>query len=189
MKDDLSTALAKALFDARTQRRLSVAALADSSGVSRAMISRVENAEAQPTAALLGRLSGALGMTLSELIAQAEGGHDRLTQFSDQSVWTDPATGYTRRAVSRPSESPLELVEVMLPPGAEVGYPADAYRFMDQLVWVLEGSVRITEGEEIHELLQGDCLRFGTPQDTVFTNPTTSASRYLVALDKRVPRA
>lgn len=189
MEDDLSAALVKALFDARTQRRLSISALAESSGVWRAMISRVENAEAQPSAALLGRLSGALGMTLSELIAQAEGGYDRGARRSKQSVWTDPATGYTRRAVSQPSESPLELVEVMLPPGAEVGYPADAYRFMDQVVWVLEGAVRITEGEEVHELSTGDCLRFGPPRDTDFANPTTVATRYLVALDKRVPRA
>lgn len=86
MEDDLSAALVKALFDARTQRRLSISALAESSGVSRAMISRVENAEAQPSAALLGRLSGALGMTLSELIAQAEGGYDRGARRSKQSV-------------------------------------------------------------------------------------------------------
>lgn len=124
MEDDLSAALVKALFDARTQRRLSISALAESSGVSRAMISRVENAEAQPSAALLGRLSGALGMTLSELIAQAEGGYDRGARRSKQSVWTDPATGYTRRAVSQPSESPLELVEVMLPPGGGSWLPS-----------------------------------------------------------------
>jgi quercetin dioxygenase-like cupin family protein len=152
------------------------------------MISRVERAEVQPTAALLGKLSGALGMTLSELIARAEGDDDRVTRAAEQSVWTDPASGYTRRAVSHPSESPLELVEVVLPAGVEIGYPASAYRFMDQLVWVLEGSLRITEGDEMHELAAGDCLRFGPPQDTVFTNPADAPCRYLVALDKRSPR-
>jgi transcriptional regulator with XRE-family HTH domain len=189
MAGDLSTSLARTLLDARTRHGLSVAALAERSGVSRAMISRIERSDAQPTAALLGRLSGALGMTLSELVARAELDGDRLARAADQPVWTDPATGYSRRAVSKPSESRLELIEVSLPPGAEVGYPADAYRFLDQVVWVLEGSLRITEGEEAHDLSAGDCLRFGPPADTVFANVTDSASRYLVALDKRMPRA
>jgi transcriptional regulator with XRE-family HTH domain len=149
------------------------------------MISRVERGDAQPSAALLGRLSGALGMTLSELIARAEDNGDRLLRAADQATWTDPTTGYVRRAVSPPADSPLELVEVTLPPGAEVSYPADAYRFLHQLVWVLGGTLRITEGDETHDLAAGDCLRFGPPRDTVFANATAADCRYLVALDKR----
>ena len=78
-------------------------------------------------------------------------------------------------------------MEVVLPPGAEAGSPADAYRFMAPLGWVIEGSVRIAEGAEVHELSAGDCLHFGPPRDTVFANATASANRYLVALDKRAP--
>src|SRR4051812_28665105 len=69
---DLTTSLAAAVRDARAAQGLSGAALAERSGVSRAMIAKIEREEAQPTAALLGRLSAALGMTLSELIARAE---------------------------------------------------------------------------------------------------------------------
>ena len=65
-------ALAAAVAAARAAQGLSASALAERSGVSRAMIAKIERAEAQPTAALLGRLSGALGLTLSELIARAE---------------------------------------------------------------------------------------------------------------------
>lgn len=128
-------------------------------------------------------------MTLSELVARAEQDGDRLTRAADQPVWTDPATGYSRRALSKPSESRLELVEVSLPPGAQVGYPADAYRFLDQLVWVLGGWLRITDGDAVHDLSAGDCLRFGPPEDTVFANTSDSTTRYLVALAKRAPRA
>ncbi|WP_144794895.1 XRE family transcriptional regulator [Kocuria palustris] len=188
MADDLAPALARTMLEARTRLGLSAAALAERSGVSRAMISRIERGEAHPTAVLLGRLSGALGMTLSELIALAEGGDDPLTRAADQPVWTDPATGYSRRAVSRPSDAALELVEVSLPPGAEVGYPAEAYRFLDQLVWMLAGSLRIRSGAQVHDLSPGDCLRFGPPQDTAFINPSDSPARYLVVLGKRGPR-
>ncbi|HEX6024102.1 MAG TPA: XRE family transcriptional regulator [Solirubrobacter sp.] len=182
---DLTQSLAEAVHAARVARGLSASALAERSGVSRAMIAKVERAEAQPTAALLGRLSGALGMTLSELIARAEHADRRLVRAAEQPVWTDPETGYTRRAVS--SGGPLELVEVELPAGAEVSYPADTYAFIHQQIWVLDGRLRFQEGEAVHELERGDCLRLGPPAPCTFTNPTGEPCRYLVALT-RVPR-
>src|ERR1700755_775872 len=114
--DDLATSLAETVRTARQGRDLSVNALADRSGVSRAMIGKIERGEAQPTSVLLGRLSGALGMTLSELIARAENTDDLLRRADEQPIWTDPATGYRRRAVSPVTDGPLELVEVELPP-------------------------------------------------------------------------
>jgi transcriptional regulator with XRE-family HTH domain len=151
------------------------------------MIAKIEGAEAQPTAALLGRLSAALGLTLSELIARAEedAGDRRVARAHDQPVWTDPDTGYRRRAVSPPTHGPLELVEVELPAGAEVAIAADTYTFIHQQIWVLDGHLRFHEGGEVHELDAGDCLQLGDPAPCAFVNPTRRGCRYLVALSKR----
>jgi transcriptional regulator with XRE-family HTH domain len=176
---DLTTSLAEAVQAARTAQGLSASELAERSGVSRAMIAKVERAEAQPTAALLGRLSGALGMTLSELVARAE--QPRLVRAAEQPTWTDPDSGYTRRAVSR--GGPLELVEVSLPAGAEVSYPAETYAFIHQQLWILEGRLRFHEGEAVHELDPGDCLQLGPPADCRFSSD--DGCRYLVALTRR----
>jgi transcriptional regulator with XRE-family HTH domain len=54
---DVTGPLAARLKTEREARGWSVAELAERSGVSRAMISKVERAEASPTAALLGKLS------------------------------------------------------------------------------------------------------------------------------------
>jgi len=183
--DPLSERLAAAVRAARSANGLSVNALAEASGVSRAMISRVERGEAQPTAALLARLSGALGLTLSELISRAEGEDRRLARVAEQATWTDPETGYRRRAVSPPSVSPLELVEVELPAGASVPFAADTYAFISQQIWVLEGRLRFIEGDLTHELETGDCLQLGPPAPCIFVNPTDLPCRYLVALSKR----
>ena len=181
-------ALAAAVLAAREAQGLSTSALAERSGVSRAMIAKIERAEAQPTAALLGRLSGALGLTLSELIARAEHGEARLARADEQPVWTDPDSGYTRRAVSPAAGGPLELVEVTLPAGAEVAYPADTYVFIHQQLWVLDGTLRFVEGTIVHELATGDCLQLGAPADCVFVNPGRRPCRYLVALTRRPGR-
>ncbi|GAA0602507.1 helix-turn-helix transcriptional regulator [Kribbella sandramycini] len=182
MLDDLS--LAATVQAARIAQDLSVNALAERSEVSRAMIAKIERGEAQPTAALLGRLSGALGMTLSELIARAENTGDLLRRQADQPVWVDPATGYSRRAVSPVSDTPLELVEVELPARASVSYPADAYVFKSQQLWILAGHLRFHEGPTVHDLHVGDCLQLSRPTPTTFHNPGAEPCRYLVALVK-----
>jgi transcriptional regulator with XRE-family HTH domain len=185
MPDPLSASLATTLHAARLTCELSASALAERSGVSRAMIGKIERGEAQPTAALLGRLSAALGMTLSELVARAEGDDQRLVRAADQPTWIDPDSGYCRRAVSPAAGGPLELVEVDLPAGAEVSYPADAYTFIHQQIWILHGRLRFREGDAEHELEVGDCLQLGPPAPCAFINPTRETCRYLVALTKR----
>lgn len=183
--DSLSLRLAATVYAARSGRDLSVSGLSELAGVSRAMIAKIERAEVQPTAALLGRLSAALGMTLSELIARAEGNERRLVRADEQPVWTDPASGYRRRAVSPPAGGPLELVEVELPAGAEVPMAAGAYAFIHQQIWVLDGHLRFHEGDQVHELDAGDCLQLGPAAPCRFVNATPRSCRYLVALAKR----
>jgi transcriptional regulator with XRE-family HTH domain len=191
MTDDdfpLARNLAATVHDARAAQDLSVAALAERSGVSRAMIAKIERAEVQPTAALLWKLSAALGLTLSELIAKAEASsdpHRRLARHADQPTWQDPDSGYVRRAVSPPAGGPLELVEVELPPHTDIPVGAETYTFIHQQIWVLNGHLRFREGDEVHELGAGDCLQLGEPADCAFVNPTRRPCRYLVALAKR----
>jgi transcriptional regulator with XRE-family HTH domain len=178
----------------REARGWSIAVLAAESGVSRAMISKVERAEASPTAALLGRLSGALGLTVSALLAQAEAdaeadaGNPRIRRAAAQEAWMDPETGYRRRALS-PAGAEPELVFVELPPGARITYPAASYRFLrGQVVWLQSGRLVITEGLETSELHPGDALAYDltTPRDCGFWNPSeTEYCRYLVALTRK----
>jgi transcriptional regulator with XRE-family HTH domain len=183
--DTLTSSLAAALQAARKTRGLSVSALAERAGVSRAMIAKIEHGEAQPTAVLLARLASALGMTLSELVARAEDGAGRLVRAADQPTWTDPASGYRRRTVSPASGRPLELVEIELPAAARVAFAADAYPDVHQQIWVLDGRLRLQEGDAVHELDVGDCLQLGPPADRVYGNPTDRTCRYLVALTRR----
>jgi transcriptional regulator with XRE-family HTH domain len=185
MTDPLSVALASTLQEARRARGLTAGTLAERSGVSRAMIGKIERGDAQPTAALLGRLSAALGMTLSQLIAQAERDDRRLVRAAEQPLWTDPETGYRRGADPRVAGGPLELVEVELPAHAEIGFPAKTYAFIHQQIWVLEGQLVFREGTTDHELGTGDCLQLGPPEPCVFINPTDKPCRYLIALARR----
>ena len=85
VSDTFDTSLADAVRAARESNGLSVSSLAQTSGVSRAMIGKIERGQAQPTAALLGRLCGPLGLTLSELVARAERDDPRIARAAEQS--------------------------------------------------------------------------------------------------------
>jgi mannose-6-phosphate isomerase-like protein (cupin superfamily) len=146
------------------------------------MISKIERAEVNATAVVLGRLSGAFGMPLSDLLADVGQHPGRRTSLADQPVWTDPETGYSRRAVSPRPGSGLHLTEVDMPAGARVTYPATAYAFVRQQLWMLSGALRLIEGDLTHDLVAGDCLAFGPPADCVFENVSSEPCRYLIAV-------
>lgn len=178
----LDELLAERLLTERQSRDWSVAELASRSGVSRAMISKIERGEAHPTSTVLGKLSGAFGLPLSTLLARAEAQSSRLARTAIQPVWRDPATGYIRRALSPSAEDSLQLTEIELPAGARVSYPAAAYTFIRQQIWALAGTLTFYEGDVVHRLQPGDCLALGTPADCTFENETRRVCRYLVAV-------
>lgn len=181
---DTEAILADRLRAERDTRGWTLADLAARSGVSRAMLSKIERREASPTAALLGRLSAAFGLTMSQLFAQTEvEPAGQVARADQQPVWRDPETGFLRRSLSPPGRVPLELVWGELPPGAEIAYLAASLSFIaDQQLVVIGGELTIIQGTAVHALGAGDCLRFGPPRDVTFRNPGAARCRYVVAV-------
>lgn len=180
--NDPTESLAARIALEREARGWSLADLAERSSVSKAMISKIERGEASPTATLLGRLSGAFGLTLSTLLARAEDSGSRLVRAADQPEWQDPASGYIRRQVSPRSDLPLELIRVELPARASVTFPASSYTFIRQLIWVLKGKLTFVEGDTVHEMGAGDCLLLGPPTECTFKTRGREPCVYLVAV-------
>src|SRR4249920_132125 len=99
-QDAMERRIAAGIKKRREQVGISANDLAEKSGVSRAMVSKIERLEVSPTAALLGRLCNGLGITLSSLIASAETSAGLpIARASDQPVWRDPDTGLLRTMV------------------------------------------------------------------------------------------
>ena len=183
--DDPTPLIALRLKDERVRRKWTLDEMAQRTGVSKAMLSKLERCEASPTAALLGRISGALGLTLSTLLATDSEPRARLLRRAEQGTWKDPQTGYLRRQVSPLSDLPVQLVEVELPAGTAVGFPASSYAFIGQFIWMLSGTLEFVEGPDMHRLQPGDCLELGPPADCIFRNRSRKACRYLVVVTRR----
>jgi transcriptional regulator with XRE-family HTH domain len=179
--DDPGPRIAARLRLERDSRGWSLADLAKRSGVSKAMISKIEREEVSPTAVILVRLAGAFDLTLAGLLVRAEG-QGRLTRAAAQPVWRDPQTGYLRKQVFSRPDHPLEIIEVELPARQQAVLPASSYAHIRQAVWLRTGNLVITEADERHLLTAGDCLGFGPPSEVTFANEAAAPCTYVVAL-------
>ena len=167
----------------REQLGMSANDLAARSGVSRAMVSKIERLEVSPTAALLGRLCNGLGITLSSLIASAETtASPPIARAGDQPVWRDPDTGLRRTMLSpRNTGSHVEIVQVELPSGADVYYEPVRSPY-DQHLVVLQGKLTLAEGNEEFELAAGDCMHSRLDVAHTFSNRARGPCTYLVVI-------
>ncbi|QGM46035.1 helix-turn-helix domain-containing protein [Methylocystis heyeri] len=183
--DDTDQALAARLGREREARGWSLAELAERSGVSKAMLSKVERAEASPTANTLARIATAYGLTLANLLTFESGeAPKRLSRAEAQPVWQDPETGYIRKQIFADPRR-LELAEIILPAGRSVAFPASAYSSWSHVIWVVAGRLEVTEGHEKHVVQPGDRLQLGEPADVTYSNVSGKPCRYLVALAPR----
>jgi transcriptional regulator with XRE-family HTH domain len=185
MEHAVSTGLATRISRLRRQAGLTLDGLAELSGVSRAMISKVERGEASPTATVLAKLANAFGVSLSSLFGEAGG--EMAAPFSPrgaQGEWRDPATGYVRRHVSpRGLGAAMEIVEVSLPPRERVMFDNCAPLPLAQFVWLLEGVLEMGVSGAITRMSPGDCLHMRLDQPIAFDNPGDRPARYAVVIE------
>ena len=182
--DDINSRIGRRMRALRDARALSLDALAERSGVGRSTISLIERGQSSPTATVLDKLSAALGVTVASLFeAPPPEAPSTLAREADQPLWTDPASGYVRRNVSPAFPSPIQLVDVCFPPGQRVAYDTGA-RDVDvhQQVWMIEGAMELTVGDETWRLQAGDCLAMRLDRPIAYRNPGKTPARYLVAL-------
>ncbi|MBX9446774.1 helix-turn-helix domain-containing protein [Dickeya chrysanthemi] len=175
--------LAERLAALRRERGWSLDELSQSSGISRATLSRLERMESSPTAVLLGRLCAVYGYTMSSLLAEVEIQLPQKLSAAQQPVWIDPETGFIRRVVSPPSAGfRAEMIHGELPAGARIEYHAPPLAGLEHHLYVLEGQLVMTLEGVINTLGPQDSLRYRLYGASGFHNPGPDAVRYLIAI-------
>lgn len=183
LADHIEARIAAALRRERDAHGWSLAALAERSGVSKAMLSKIELGQSSPTAGLLGRVCAGLGITMSTLMARVEQGDAGVVRSAEQPVWTDPESGLTRRLLmGRRAGSELELAEVTLPRRTVVDYPVAPSHGPAQHLVMRSGRLRWTYGAEVFDLQTGDVLFAVIDRPTRFETFADPA-RYLLVQD------
>jgi transcriptional regulator with XRE-family HTH domain len=178
---DLAPVVGKNLKRLRTERGLSLERLAQSSGVSRAMLGQVELGQSAPTINVLWKMAKALDVPFSALIASNTSGGAKVMRAEAAKRLMSSDGSFQSRALF-PYDEPrrVEFYELKLSPkGVEKAEP-HAPGTTENLV-VAKGSVEILMGADIHKLDTGDAILFEADLPHVYRNVgATEAVLYLV---------
>jgi len=175
--------IAQRLKGLRTERGWSLDELARRSNVSRATLSRLENAEVSPTTSVLGKLCAAYGLTMSRLMHLVEDDFVPLVPQSAQPVWIDQTIGFQRRSVSPPARGlAAEVLECELEPGTRITYDRPPRSGLEHHLLLTEGQLEVSVNGQTYDLRPGDCLRYQLFGPSAFATPAHCSARYILVI-------
>ena len=181
---DINSRIANRVRTLRADLGISLEALSARCGVSRSMLSLVERGASSPTAVVLEKIATGLDVSLATLFDDLDGPPSPVSHLADRRLWRDPESGYVRRNISPANfPSPIQIVDVVLPAGASVAYETGKREAsIHQQIWVQNGNIEVTVGQNTYCLAQDDCLAMQLNEPTAFRNRTRKSARYIVAI-------
>jgi len=179
---DLAQIVGGNLRRLRTRQGHSLERLARVSGVSRAMLSQIENGKSAPTIALLWKVATALGVPFATLIATGQAAGSVVMRRDDAKILTSSDGRFTSRALfPYDSERRVEFYELRLAPNHTEHAEPHAPGTVENLV-VTQGAVEVLVGREAPKLLgEGDAILFQADVPHRYRNMrSVEAALYLV---------
>jgi transcriptional regulator with XRE-family HTH domain len=175
--DDTSAAITAALDQVgtrlkrvRTQRRITLTGLADTTGISKSTLSRLENGQRRPTLELLLALSHAYRVPLDDLVGAPEVGDPR--------VRLKPGR-VKGRAVIPLTRQPdgMQVWKIVIPAGKVDPEPRghDGHEW----IYVLSGHMRLVLGDQDWVLGPGEIAEFDTQVPHWFGSPGNEPAEIL----------
>ncbi len=137
----------------RTQRRISLTGLADTTGISKSTLSRLENGQRRPTLELLLALSQAYRVPLDDLVGAPEVGDPRIRLKPGR------VKGRTVIPLTRQPDG-MQAWKIVIPTSKVTPEPRahDGYEW----IYVLSGHLRLIVGDQDWVLGPGEVAEFDT---------------------------
>jgi transcriptional regulator with XRE-family HTH domain len=174
------SALGAKLALARAERGWSLAELARRAGVSTASVHKIEKSGMTPTIATLMKIASALGTSVSYFIDEDVAVPAAIVVRGDERarLYTSK-TGIALDNVSgRYGRYRLAGAEARLEPLASSG-PDPMRHPGEELIYLLEGAMRVTVDGDVTELKAGDSIHFRTDRPHTWENPSERPARAL----------
>ena len=171
--------LGQRIRELRVRRNWTQDALAERAGVSKAMLSKVERGENNPTLVVAAKIAAALGLTMSQLIGADERRRALRLPKEQRVSFLDPATGIERRLFPAFGSSAIDIVQIVVPAGASSGDLAPHLMPVEYYLLVEQGSVRFTIDDEMYDLTAGDAFYFMGDAPHRFDNLGDDDARYI----------
>ena len=165
-RSGINDRLASALKAARSQKGLSLEAVANLSGVSKSMVSQIERGQSSPTVATLWNLTQALQVDFAGLV----GSTTKVDQITCLRAGTTPTIdgrgeGCRIRILSPPEEvGRHEVYELVFAANGRLVSDAHGPGTREHLT-VFEGRLEVVSGEAVEQLEAGDTAHYSADRD------------------------
>lgn len=167
----------------RQQQRLTLDALAERSGVSRAMLSKIERGENNPTLVVVVKVALGLGISTSHLIGVEERRQVILVPKERRMVFRDEETGFERQLLFPSFEdNGIDFVRHVLPEGVTSGDMPAHQRGAEKYVVVEQGRLRVVLPGGAHLVDAGDALYFECDVAHRFENAGKGVCSYYLVI-------
>lgn len=163
LEDALNSVMAQRVREHRIQQGLSIAALAGMSGLSKGMLSKVENARASPSLATLARLSAALHVPVTSFFRGLDEERDVLFVKAGQGldIHHPGSQAGHRYQLLGSMRGPHQRMEPILGTLMERSEVFPLYQHPGtELIYVLSGTMEYTVGRSTYLMEPGDALQF-----------------------------
>jgi transcriptional regulator with XRE-family HTH domain len=170
----------------RRERGWTLELLAERSGVSRAMISKLERGEKNPTLVVAAKVAEGLGVNLSQLVGIEEKRAVVVVPQERRMTMRDPETGFERQLLS-PSFGGrgVEFIRNVVPEGSTSGEFPPHRRGVEEYVVVERGRLRAVLGGEEYFLDEGDAAYFEADVAHRFDNAGEGECSYYLVIDSK----
>jgi transcriptional regulator with XRE-family HTH domain len=170
----------------RRERGWTLEMLAERSGVSRAMISKLERGEKSPTLVVAAKVADGLGMNLSQLVGVEEKRKVIVVPRERRMTMRDPETGFERQLLS-PSHGGrgVEFMRNVVPENSTSGELPPHRRGVEEFVVVERGRLRAVLGGEEYVLQEGDAAYFEADVAHRFDNAGEGECSYYLVIDSK----
>jgi transcriptional regulator with XRE-family HTH domain len=165
----------------RSERGLSIRALAELSGLNVNTLSLIENGKTSPSVSTLQQLAHGLEVPITAFFETQDSGKRIVYQRAGQRPRAAFACGMLEDLGAGIALRELEPLIVTLEPGSDSGETPIVHTGLE-LVYCLEGQINYQIENETFELVPGDSLLFEARLPHGWQNPSAEPARALLAL-------
>lgn len=173
--------IGKNILNERKNRKMSLDDLARRSGVSKSMLSQIEQDKTNPTIITAWKIARALDMTIEELMESSGSSMIEVIRCNDAPViYSEDKLCQIRINSPMHMTDSLELYHMTFKAGGK-NISKPHYTSAEEFLTVIEGSIRVTSGDCVTILQKGDTARYMADVDHAIENVGGDTSEaYLV---------
>lgn len=156
--------IGKELKRIRVSQGMTLEELSNKCGYSKALISRVETGSVSPSLTSLMKMVTSLGLQLHDLFTSIEQSQASVVRKGEGRKYYTEGESSTEYLATNITNKKMEPIKILAPSDYSTGTDPISH-YGEQFLFVLEGKIEITAGDQNHKLSSGDSvyLAAGTP--------------------------